>query len=108
MEREVRVRVFVDVGGHAAVLAECREQGAERGDVLVAGVLGQQPRGRALPRPPGRDDLHDLLAGLANHEDAATGNAPDQAVLLEADDRLADGGPANPELLGKAPLAKAA
>src|SRR5258708_1411558 len=95
------------MSGYAAVLAEGREESAELGDILVARVLGQEPGRGALERRPGGDDLHDLLAGLAHHEEAAAGHAPDQPILLEADDRLTDRGPADTKLLGQAPLVEA-
>ena len=53
--------------------------------------------GHALDRRPHFDHLDDLALGLADDEDAAARNRPQQALLLEQRHRLADRRPRDPQ-----------
>src|SRR5262249_22004434 len=74
--------IFVEPGVQLAVL-EPREHGAQRSDLVGAGVLGDEPRRHALERGPGGDHLDHLALGLANDVDPAPGNRAHETFALE-------------------------
>ena len=62
-------------------------------------MLGGKPRRHAFERRPHRDHVEDLGLGLAHDEDAAARNDPDQALLVELRQRLAQRRAADAEAL---------
>src|SRR4051795_4493076 len=90
VEAQVGGRVLVEMRPQPAVL-EVREQRAERADLLVGRALADQARGHRLEGRPDRDHLEDLGLALAHDVDAAPRNDADEALVLEARERLAHG-----------------
>src|SRR3546814_14971537 len=70
VELDVAVGILVDVRLHLPVL-EGGEDLAQRGDLGVARLLGDEAAGHALERRPEGDHLEDFLARLAHDEDPA-------------------------------------
>src|SRR5919197_6648435 len=106
VEVYVCFRVFIQVGFEPAVLKR-REDRTQRGDLLVARMQRDQTGSHALERRPDRDDLQHLLLALADDEGAAAGYCTYQALELEPDDRLANGGPADAKVFGQPALVQA-
>src|SRR5215510_10285718 len=106
VELDVHLGIFVEPRMELAVL-ELGEHGAQRGDVVVAGILGDQPRRHALERRPGGDHLDHLALGLAHHIDAAPGHRAHEAFALELRHRLAHRRAADAEVLSEAALVEA-
>ena len=78
---------------------EGREHPPQRGDLVVAGVLGDQARGHAFQRRPGGDHLDHLAPGLAHDVDAAARHRAHEALALELRHRLAHRRAADAEVL---------
>jgi len=106
VEGDVHFRVFVEPGMWSGAV-EPGEHAAQPGDVLVAGVLGDQARRHALERGPGSDHLDHFLLGLADHVDAAARDRADEALALELGHGLADGGAGDAEILRELSLIEA-
>src|SRR3954453_10874733 len=106
MEAQVGHRVLVEVRAHLAVL-ELREQLAERADLLVGRALADEPRGHRLQGRPDRDHLDDLGLALADDVDATPRHDANQALVLEARERLPHGCPADAEIGGQRLLVEA-
>ena len=81
------------------VLRELVDQRVQLGDLRGARVLGGKPRRHALERRPHRDHVEDLGLGLAHDEDAAARDDPDEALLVELRQRLAQRRAADAEAL---------
>src|SRR5262249_62214363 len=88
-------------------ILEGGEHAAQRRDLLVTGVLRNQPRRHAFERGPGGDQLDDLALGFAHHIDAAARHRADKALALELRHGLAHWRAADAELFSKAAFVKA-
>src|SRR5262249_45012853 len=64
------------------------EHFAQRGDVFIAGILGDEARRHAFERRPGGDHFDHLALGLAHHVDAAARHRPHEAFALKLRHRL--------------------
>src|SRR3954453_67530 len=100
VEAQVRDGVLVEMRPHLAVL-ELREQRAKRADLLVGRPLAYEPRGHRLQRGPDRDHLDDLGLALADDVDAAARHDADEALVLQAGERLAHRRTADAEVGGE-------
>src|SRR3954447_10474553 len=100
VEAQVGHRVLVEMRPHLAVL-ELREQRAERADLLVGRPLADEPRGHRLQGRPDRNHLDDLGLALANDVHAAARHDPNEALVLEAGERLSHRRPAHAEVRGE-------
>src|SRR3954447_4184451 len=100
VETQVGDGVLVEMRPHLAVL-ELREQRAQRADLLVRRALAHEPRGHRLEGRPDRDHLDDLGLALANDVDAAARQDADQALVLQAGERLAHRRAADAEVGGE-------
>ena len=83
----------------SCAVLEGREHAAQRRDLVVAGVLGDQARRHAFERRPGGDHLDHLALGLAHHIDAAARHRAHEALALELRHRLAHRRAADAEIL---------
>ena len=72
---------------------------AQRGDLLVAGIFGDEARRHAFERRPGGDHLDHLAPGLAHHIDAAARHRAHEALALELRHGLAHRRAADAEIL---------
>src|SRR5215813_973249 len=95
---DVDLGIFVEPGMQLAVL-EGGEHFAQRGDVLVAGILGDEARRHAFERRPGGDHFDHLALGLAHYVDAAARHRPHEAFALKLRHRLAHRCAADAEVL---------
>src|SRR3954454_345136 len=100
VEAQVRHRVLVEVRAQLPVL-ELREQRAQRPDLVVRGPLAHEPRRHRLEGRPDHDHLDDLGLALADDVDAAARDYADQALVLEARERLPHGRAADAEAGGE-------
>ena len=107
VEGNVGLGVLVDPGLGGAVRVERREHRPQGGDLLVGGILDDQPCRHALQRRPHRDHLEHFLPGLAGDEGAAARNVADEAFVLEPAKRLPDRCTAHPQLDREFPLVQA-
>ena len=96
MERDVRIRVLVQVLGRRRAV-KLVEHVAQRADAFIRRVDRGEPRRHALERRADFDDLDDLFLGFPDDEDAAARNGAQEAFLLEQRHRLADRRPADAE-----------
>src|ERR1051326_8129402 len=103
MKLDVELRVFVEMSAHRAVL-KGREHAAQRGDLFVAGLHGDQPRRHAFQRRPHGDQLDDLAPALAHHIDAAPRLGAHKTLALELRHRLAHRRAADAEVGGETPF----
>src|SRR5215471_18879809 len=103
VELDVDLGIFVEPGVQLAVL-EPREHGAQRSDLVGAGVLGDEPRRHALERGPGGDHLDHLALGLANDVDPAPGNRAHETFALELGHGFAHRRAADAEIRSEPPL----
>ena len=106
MELNVGVRIFVDIGLDFLAF-EAGEHLAQGGDLRVAGAQRDQPRRHAFQGRPDGDHLDDLGLGLAHDEGSLARHDAQKPLLREARHGLADGGPADPEVLGQLALVEA-
>src|SRR6516225_2778157 len=103
---DIDLRIFVQMSADFAIL-ESGEHAAQRRDLLVAGVLRNQPCRHAFERGPGGNQLDDFALGFAHHIDAAARHRADKALALELCYGLAHRRAADAELFRKAAFVKA-
>ena len=103
VEADIGLGVLVDPGLDLP-LRELAEHLPEAPDLRVRAVQGRKARGHALQGRPRGDRLDDLLLALAGDEGAAARQGDDEPLVLEPLQRLADRGPAHPELLAELAL----
>src|SRR6516165_2833992 len=106
VELDVHLGVFVEPRVQLAVL-EPREHRAQRGNLVIARVLRDQPRSHALERRPGGDHLDHLALGLAHDVNAAARNGADEPLALKLRHGFAHRGAAYTEIGREAPLVEA-
>ena len=99
VELDVGVGVLAHLGGDLVAARTGRPESCRPASSRVARLLGGEPRRHALQRRPDRDHVEDLGLGLAHDEDAAAGDDPDQAFLVELRQRLAQRRAADAEAL---------
>src|SRR5262249_42924402 len=87
-------------------ILEFGEHGAQRRDVLIAGLLGDQARRHAFERRPGGDHLDHLALGLAHYIDTAPRHRAHKALALELRHRLTHRGAADAEGWGRGACAE--
>jgi hypothetical protein len=107
VERDVGVRVLVDVLGRRRRCGTRRTSCAAPRSSASDAFRRGEPRGHALERRPHLDHLDDLLLGLAHDEDAAARHGAQEAFLLEQRHRLADRRARDAERLRELPLVEA-
>src|SRR5215510_929753 len=103
MKLDVDFGIFVESCVQLAVL-ELGEHGAQRRDLLGAGVLGDEPRRHALERGPGGDHFDHLALGLANDVDPPPRHGAHKALALELSHGFTHGRAADAEIQCEPPL----
>lgn len=106
VEADIGLGVFLDMGARVAGLV-VRDQPLERADLAVGRELGRPPCRHAFERRPDGDRLQDLVARLADDEDALPRHHLDQPLLGEPGHGLADRRARDAELAGERALVEA-
>src|SRR5262245_20416530 len=103
MKLDVDLGIFIEPGVQFAVL-ELGEHGAQGGDLLGAGVFGDQACRHALERGPGGDHFDHLALGLADDVNSAARHRAYKAFALELSHGFAHRRAADPEIQSEPPL----